>query len=186
MTVAAGGAAESERDILVLFENYLSDEKKSLSSSGEADIRQNMQQLVEVSGVRDVTDYRKLHVTTYKKCMQRFPPNAARDYPDMTVDEIIKSVPAGSPLLKPKTINARLSTIAVFGKWLEATTDDVVATNFTTAVPPVAGTSDKMEEFTDAEVCRILLARPSPGAKVSVTRPSRAPTASVTTASGCP
>ncbi|OOG60061.1 hypothetical protein B0E48_04680 [Rhodanobacter sp. C03] len=150
-------AAESERDILVLFEDYLSDQKKSLSSSGEADIRRTMQQFVEVSGISDVTAYRKAHATAYKKRIQQLPPNAVRDYPGKTVDQIIKSVPAGAPRLKPKTINARLSQLAVFGKWLEDTRDDVVAINFTTAALPVAGTSDKMKEFTDEEVSKIFL-----------------------------
>jgi len=155
--VVTSDAAEPERDVLVLFEDYLSDQKKSLSLSAEADIRRTMQQLVEVSGIRDVTAYRKAHVTAYKKRIRQLPPNAVRDYPGMTVDQIIKSVPAGAPRLKPKTINARLSQLAVFGKWLEDTRDDVVAINFTTAALPVAGTSDKMKEFTDEEVCKIFL-----------------------------
>lgn len=156
-TALTSNVAESERDIQVLFEDYLSDQKKSLSSSGEADIRRTMQQFVEISGIRDVTAYRKAHTTAYKKRIQLLPPNAVRDYPGLTVDEIIKVVPADAPRLRPKTINARLSSIAVFGKWLEDTTDGVVAANFTTAALPVAGTSVKMEEFTDAEVCKILL-----------------------------
>lgn len=155
--IVTSAVDESERDILVLFEDYLSDQKKSLSSSGEADIRRTMQQFVEISGISDVTAYRKAHVTAYKRRIQQLPPNAVRDYPGKTVDQIIKLVPAGTPRLKPKTINARLSQLAVFGKWLEDTRDDVVAINFTTAALPVAGTSDKMKEFTDEEVCKIFL-----------------------------
>lgn len=147
----------AERDILKLFEIYWTEQKTSSSASAVAEAQRTMQQLVEVTAVRDVTLLRKQHVTTYKKKMQQLPPNAARDYPGKTVDEIIKLKPVGSPTLKAKTINSRLSIIAVFGKWLAATTDEVTASNYVTALLPVAGTSDKMSEFSDAEVCSIFL-----------------------------
>ncbi|MEO9228120.1 MAG: site-specific integrase [Devosia sp.] len=150
-------AQTAERDILKLFETYLAEQKSGQSSSRAAESRRAMQQFVEVSGVRDVTLYRKANVTTYKKKMQLLPPNAARDYPGKTVDEIIRLKPVGAATLKAKTVNARLSVIAVFGKWLAETTDEVVASNFVTAPLPIAGTSDKMSEFTDAEVCSIFL-----------------------------
>lgn len=150
-------AAPVERNILTLFDTYWAEQKSKVSASGEAEARRTIQQFVEVSGITDVTLFRKAHLAAYKQQLQKLPPNAARDYPGMTVAQIIASVPAGSARLKPKTINSRLSLLAVFGKWLANTTDDVNASVFSTAALPVGGSSDKMEEFTDAEVCAIFL-----------------------------
>lgn len=157
VAVEAAKSVPAERDILKLFETYLGEQKASQSSSAEAESRRTMQQLVELSGISDVTAYRKAHITAYKKAMQQLPPNATRDYPGKSITDIIKLMPKGAPTLKAKTINSRLSVIAVFGKWLAETVDDVSASNFVTAPLPVAGTSDKMKPFTDAEVCSIFL-----------------------------
>ncbi|MGN6383805.1 MAG: DUF6538 domain-containing protein, partial [Dyella sp.] len=129
----------AERDILKLFDIYWAEQKSGVSVSGEAEARRTIQQFVEVSGITDVTMFRKAHIATYKKQLQKLPPNAARDYPGKTVAEIIASAPAGSARLKPKTINSRLSLLAVFGKWLANTTDGVNASVFRTAALPVAG-----------------------------------------------
>lgn len=149
--------APAERNILALFDIYWAEQKSAVSASGEAEARRTIQQFVEVSGITDVTAFRKAHLATYKQQLQKLPPNAARDYPGKAVAEIIASVPAGSARLKPKTINSRLSQLAVFGKWLANTIDDVNASVFSTAALPVAGSSDKMEEFTDVQVCAIFL-----------------------------
>lgn len=142
-------------DLLKQFDTYLDEQKRELSASAVLDHRRVIQQLVEVSGAKDARAIRKAHLSAYKRKLQKMPPNAGRDHPGKTMDEVIASLAEGAARLKPKTVNSKLSILSAFGKWLAKTTDEIDAANYATALLPVAGTSEKMKEFSDDEVCTI-------------------------------
>lgn len=152
-----GRSTSPARDIRELFETYMAEQKADIAISGRAERNRTIAQFVEVCGLRDVADYRKADMAAFKGALKRLPINAARDYPGLSTLELIERAGAKARTLKPKTINLRLSIISVFGKWLADTVDGVEAENFSTAPLKITGTSDKMEEFTDHQVCQILL-----------------------------
>lgn len=145
------------RDIRRLFETYLREKFPKIAANAELDRRRTIEQFIEVAGMRDVGEYRKVHVTAYRAALMQLPVNAGRDYAGKTMKEVVELAPKGVKRLAPKTIKSRLSILGSFGRWLSENVDDVDDSNFRTTAPVAKKPETAVREFSDADICTIFL-----------------------------
>lgn len=153
---AMAAVIPTSRDIRQLFETYLREKFPKIAHNALLDRRRTIEQFVEVSGLHDVSAYRKVHVTAYKAALLGLPVNAGRDYPSKTMREVIELAPATAKRLAPKTVKSRLSILGSFGRWLSENVDGIDDANFRTTAPVTKKPESVVREFSDAEVCAIL------------------------------
>jgi len=146
-----------ERDIRVLFQTYLSEKFPKMPPNAVADRNRTIQQFVEVVGLKEVSQYRKVDMTAFKGELMKLPINATREFPGLTMREATQAAPASSKRLAPKTVKSRLSIMGSFGRWLSENVDGVDDANFRTSAPLVRKPEQQVKEFNDADVKAILL-----------------------------
>lgn len=146
----------ADRDIRCLFDRYLAERHPKIARNALQDRRRTIEQFVEIAGLKDIGEYRKVDMTAYKQALARLPVNAGRDYPGMTMQQVTEKAPASAKRLAPKTIQSRLSIMGSFGRWLSENIDGIDDSNFRTSAPPIEGPETPVREFSDAEICKIL------------------------------
>lgn len=150
-----------------MIEPYMVERHRDVASATNDKIRSAIRQFIEVAGDRPVTAYSKREMREFKNALGQLPPNATRDYPGLTVPQVLRARPKGSPTISIKTIKDKLSIISVFGKWLADNVDDVSPETFqTTSVKISQGKRDeKRSQFSDQQVRQIFMSTPFTGCR---------------------
>lgn len=146
---------EGPGSITELFEEYLADRFPRASKSSLLERRRNIQQFAEVAGDKPVTSYKKSDMLAFKNALAKLPAHAGKKFAGLTVQDAIGRADPDVPRLSVKTIRLRLSIMGNFGKWLAENVDGVNADNFKVTAPALERHTQKVKEFSDADVCAI-------------------------------
>lgn len=144
-------------DVRELYQTYIAERFPRLSAAARLERARTIAQFVEVVGLKEPIDYRKTDMSAFKAALIKLPPNAARDYPGISVPEIVVTLDDSVTRISTKTVQLRLSYMSSFGKWLGNNLDGIDAASFTTSAPVVKRSGSKVKEFTDEEVRKIFL-----------------------------
>lgn len=141
------------------FETFLAEAHPGLGKAGLKDKRATLRQFVQTAGSKRASDYVRGDMTSFKRLLNTAPARSGKLYPGLTLPQAVKrNAQDGNPLLTAASVRNKLSTMAVFGEWLEANVDGVDANSFKTTLPRKTD-RERMEPFTGEEIAKILNAR---------------------------
>lgn len=160
-----GRKIQADDEMCSHFEAYLKEKKGRAQPSALKQLRATFRHFIECVGAKKAADYTKQDVVKFKKGLAHFPANATMRFPGMTFNDIVdKAKKEGLAAMSTNTQREKLSTIAVFGRWLEDNADGVDGGMFETTAP--ARTDRKpMQPFSAQEVVSILNSNAFVGAK---------------------